>query len=69
MPESKRRCLACGEVYPAILAACPSRYLSPHGEDFMAIVAEELEADGCRDGCASREMHEAAIRRARERSA
>ena len=42
---------------------CSARYLSPHNEEFMALVAEELDYKNP----ASREEHLNAIGRARKR--
>ena len=61
------RCLACGTVYDAILAGdglrdpCPNRYRSPHTEDFMRLVSEEI---GYKEADANE--HAAAISRAIE---
>ena len=44
---------------------CPARYLSPHGVDFLSLVAEELDFNND----ASVAEHKAAIRRAAKRFA
>lgn len=48
---------------------CSPRYLSPHGEDYMRLVAEELDQMGAlKDGhIPTQEEHELAIGRARTR--
>jgi hypothetical protein len=65
------RCLACATVYDGtsmgdgLPTPCPRRYLSPHTEGFMALVAEALRDVGAFKP--SRALHEAAIRSAREK--
>ena len=44
---------------------CPSRYLSPHDEDFMRLVAESLDEMGAVEK-PTRAQHEAAIQKARQ---
>lgn len=63
------RCLACGTVYEGDGGAgmpgmCPQRYLSPHGEDFMRLVAEGLERREALEE-PTRDQHMAAIKEAR----
>ncbi len=63
-----RRCLACGGVSLDVgdgMYMCPARYLSPHGVDFLSLVAEELDFNND----ASVAEHKAAIRRAAKRFA
>ena len=59
------RCLACGEVFELFpqYPMCPRRYLTPHDEQFMGAVAEQLGAAGALEK-PTVEQHRAAIKAA-----
>ncbi len=69
-----KRCLACGstlfESDPEVWM-CSDRYTSPHGEDFLQLVAEELDQMGAlrEDHDPSQEEHDQAIGKARAKYA
>jgi hypothetical protein len=68
-PRAIGRCLACGmwvygdEYLPEM---CPQRYITPHTEAFMDLVAQELAAADALKA-PSRVQHEEAIQRALSR--
>ena len=55
------RCLACGQVYDwsRMMPMCPARYITPHSEPFMALVAKHLEQAGAMENPSGKQHHAA----------